>query len=155
MPLPISLDPARRTTWEAELGKQSAQRSADKPAGTASSKREPSPPPVIQEAVKAEIPPVPVASSSAPPKTAESAPEQPSLDVPALQGDETYSSTAYKARLIAQHIKGDLERHRKSGAKEPMYVGLQGPQGCGKSDLLYIYGECCCAARPKVVGEGD
>ena len=50
---------------------------------------------------------------------------------PPLEGNETYISTEYKGRILADHIAQQLERHRKEGKQGPLMVGLQGPQGCG------------------------
>jgi hypothetical protein len=52
---------------------------------------------------------------------------------PPLKDGETYISTSYKARIMGSHIAKHLESHRSEGKKGPLMVGLQGPQGCGKS----------------------
>ena len=52
---------------------------------------------------------------------------------PPLENGETYISTSYKARIMGSHIAKHLESHRSEGRKGPLMVGLQGPQGCGKS----------------------
>lgn len=48
----------------------------------------------------------------------------------ALKAGETAASTSYKARLIASHIARYVEP-----TKRPLMVGLQGPQGCGKTTV--------------------
>lgn len=65
---------------------------------------------------------------------------------PPLAG-ETYASTSYKARLVAAHIASQLKQHRASGSTEPLLVGMQGPQGSGKTTL-------CDGLRGRLAAEG-
>lgn len=55
-------------------------------------------------------------------------------NLPALQGHETYTSTPYKVRLITDKLVGFQKEHA-ARSKSPLMVGLQGPQGCGKTTL--------------------
>lgn len=47
-----------------------------------------------------------------------------------IRAGETAASTSYKARLIASHVA-----QHASSSKRPLMVGLQGPQGCGKTTV--------------------
>lgn len=58
---------------------------------------------------------------------------------PPLEGDETFSSTDYKARIIGGHIGDALKIHKAAGKEGPMFVGLQGPQGCGACYVCCIW----------------
>lgn len=48
-----------------------------------------------------------------------------------LLSGETIASTTYKARLIASHIASQAS----GSSTKPLMVGLQGPQGCGKTTV--------------------
>lgn len=143
-PLPISLDPARRGQWEAELAKGPTKATTSAPAILPSNvdtpikvtSRDPTPPSEVDTAAATASLVEPTRPKS--PAVVE-APEMEarSPDTPPIKDGETYSSTEYKARIIAQHIKEQLEGHRRSGEKSPMFVGLQGPQGCGAYLLQY------------------
>jgi hypothetical protein len=58
-----------------------------------------------------------------------------STSLPPLEYGETYSSTSYKARNVGERILEYRKTHLSSGSKGPLMVGLQGPQGCGKTTL--------------------
>lgn len=45
---------------------------------------------------------------------------------------ESLSSNELKIRLLGRHLRRQLDRHRQSAASaRPLFVGMQGPQGCG------------------------
>ncbi|WVQ77976.1 hypothetical protein IAT38_000057 [Cryptococcus sp. DSM 104549] len=155
IPLPISLDPSRRGAWEAQVAKLSAERQANPSSTTAPSQpststtpapapAEPSPAPTTT-ASTASPTPAPTSTAAAQPKAPEPsptpavAPSTPKAKVdpnlPALVGDETYASTSYKARIISDHLAAQIAEHKSKGEKGPLMVGLQGPQGCGKTTL--------------------
>ncbi|OXB39193.1 actin cross-linking [Cryptococcus neoformans] len=58
-----------------------------------------------------------------------------SANLPSLLDDEDYSSTSYKVRIIADYLADQVTKHKSKGNKGPLMVGLQGPQGCGKTTL--------------------
>ena len=135
-PLPISLDPSRRSSWEQKAASSKTGPTAEQPASA------PSEEPLTTTAVLEDSSSTQAnraatdvktvdPTSSAPKRTDEE--KAPSAALPPLEGDETYASTSYKGRIIAHHIGQQLEVHRNEGKKGPLMVGLQGPQGCGES----------------------
>ncbi|WWD15778.1 hypothetical protein CI109_100201 [Kwoniella shandongensis] len=149
-PLPISLDPSRRGVWEAQVAKLSSERGTGSitesmpTTAIAQSQSEPS--------VPSPATPIPTSSadnsqSTAIPAPAPSVAESPKFPppsatktqtnpaLPPLHDDETYASTSYKARILSDFIATQVADHRKTGGKSPLMVGLQGPQGCGKTTL--------------------
>ena len=150
-PLPISLDPARRSMWESALKKKEPSISAVTPPSMAADDASMSASEHLITAAELDSAPDPAASvdtqimattASKPnepvvPRVAKlsvetSPPVEPSEDRLPLQGEETYASTSYKSRIIGLHIEDQLERHRNKGNKGPLMVALQGPQGCGE-----------------------
>ena len=134
-PLPISLDPAKRSSWESTLKEASAKsampvKAVTEPASEATPKAPvvsaPEPPP---EPDSAPLPTEKTTSGETLPTVSSSTGTD---DLPPLADGETHASTSYKVRLIAHHIGEQLDDHRISGSKTPLMVGLQGPQGCGK-----------------------
>lgn len=139
----ISLDPAKRQVWQnafyerSAVNDSSAGASMAEEASVPRTKQSSSPNPTISS--------LPVSSTTAVLNTSTPVPhdttvrpsltDPPNLDLPPLQKGETYSSTSYKIRIVGQHIASQLELHRKEGKKAPLMVGLQGPQGCGKTTL--------------------
>ncbi|KAK4689936.1 coronin-7, partial [Tremellales sp. Uapishka_1] len=141
-PSGISLNPSKRGVWEKELGKRKAAEPTTTTlrAETTETKVEsgkvaspPVPPntnpPPVQEAktaieLKQSMVPLPTAAVTAP-----------NPDLPPLQAGEDLSSTSYKVRIIGEHIIGQLQIHKDGGSNGPIMVGLQGPQGCGKTTL--------------------
>lgn len=51
------------------------------------------------------------------------------------QDGETASSTSYKVRIISDFLTKFHKDHKSAGKRGPLMVGLQGPQGCGKTTL--------------------
>ncbi len=155
MPLPVSLDPARRGTWESGLARTAPQplnttlrESAD--SGPVGSQLAPqaSQTVVVEQASE----PTQVTSTErtsafasdtaddhpSTPQAASSLSPIPSDDLPPLQGSETYASSSYKARVIGNHITEQLVRYRNGSPHGPLMVGLQGPQGCGKVVIMSL-----------------
>ncbi|ODN89162.1 actin cross-linking [Cryptococcus wingfieldii CBS 7118] len=94
-------------------------------------------------APKAEEPPKQPARTNAP---ATPTPEEPlpsptptptaKTALPPLQEGETHSSTSYKVRIIGDFLADQVVEWKKGEkGKGPLMVGLQGPQGCGKTTL--------------------
>ncbi|WVQ70262.1 uncharacterized protein L199_008488 [Kwoniella botswanensis] len=148
-PFSLTLDPSRRSTWErriqdyrSSVGTASAG-PLDPPAQPAS---EPTTANTTSGTV-AQQDPTPQQPDSAPHtekaiaviEKAQIASTTTSLNIntslPPLEGDETYSSTAYKSRIVADYLAGEYEKRKNGGDKRPLFVGLQGPQGCGKTTL--------------------
>ncbi|WWC61287.1 uncharacterized protein I303_103868 [Kwoniella dejecticola CBS 10117] len=149
-PLPISLDPSSRNVWEDRFKKykqktgksQSALTTLDSPSTENAQYQRPEASVMLAEdsataaintkAVAQETPSAAISSSSI-------ASEAPSTginpDLPPLAQDESYSSTSYKSRIVADYLADEFQKHRDSNLKEPLFVGLQGPQGCGKTTL--------------------
>lgn len=51
-----------------------------------------------------------------------------------LAPGETPASSALKVRVLGAHLQRQLARHRASAdGGRPLFVGMQGPQGCGAS----------------------
>lgn len=135
LPLPISLDPSRRGTWETQVDNLSKERqnatpskeSADKPVSTTVSEAQSSKPENVPFAPSASaVPSAPSTSQKTEPKPT----ANPNL--PSLHDDEDYSSTGYQARVIADYLVDQVTKHKSMGNKGPLMVGLQGPQGCGE-----------------------
>ena len=130
----MSLDPSRRGVWEKALASEASATpafqnrseplsgpSSTTPAQTASA---PAAAPLsTRDQTK---------SDSSP--TSRAANPTPSPDLPPLAEGETYASTSYKVRIIGDHIASQLSGAR-AYPKRPLMVGLQGPQGCGKTTL--------------------
>ncbi|WRT66968.1 uncharacterized protein IL334_003933 [Kwoniella shivajii] len=157
-PLSVTLDPARRNTWEGRIEEYKKQRgnlsipsatSVMAPEVTVRSS-------VAASAVTANSGSAETASNTTPPsnvtldssvaKDAISKSSSPSSTeskpkitinpkLPLLQDNETYSSTSYKSRIVADYLAVEFEKHKGSDEKGPLMVGLQGPQGCGKTTL--------------------
>ncbi|WVQ98469.1 hypothetical protein IAU59_005595 [Kwoniella sp. CBS 9459] len=159
-PLLFTLDPARRGSWEDRVKQWTREhtfaaststgaRATHKPVAAASAST------TSHQSNSDSIP----SSAPAPPQTSASSPSfstkptepsqgQTSLskdrsstydsvnpNIPPLQDGETYISTDYKGRIASEYLARELQRHRKQGRKGPLMVGLQGPQGCGKTTL--------------------
>ncbi|WVF72470.1 hypothetical protein IAT40_007285 [Kwoniella sp. CBS 6097] len=138
-PLPFTLDPARRGSWEdrvklwtkhhpskhTETPKSSASATSILESPTSALSHKAASPQATDTTSDIALPStkVPIAAKS----------NNPIL--PPLQGDETYISTDYKGRIASEYLASELDRHRKQGRKGPLMVGLQGPQGCGKTTL--------------------
>jgi hypothetical protein len=143
LPLPISLDPSRRGSWEAELARRSQAVAETSPALKAVSATTATPSSAStlapdfkpsNESVHPVSAPTPAPDSTTTPLIPE--PQSSSTSVPAPFAEpESTSSTRYKARIITEHIVEQLEVHRTQGKSGPLMVGLQGPQGCGKTTL--------------------
>ncbi|KIR37980.1 actin cross-linking [Cryptococcus deuterogattii 99/473] len=138
LPLPISLNPSRRGTWETQVENLAKERqnatlskeSADKPVLTTISEAQSSKP--------ENVPLAPGASAvQSAPSTSQKSKYEPvaNPNLPSLHGDEDYSSTSYQARIIADYLVDQVTKHKSMGNKGPLMVGLQGPQGCGKTTL--------------------
>jgi D-glycerate 3-kinase len=52
-----------------------------------------------------------------------------------MERSEQEDMSAYKARVISTHIRNCLSSHAK---RLPMIVGMQGPQGSGKSTITEV-----------------
>lgn len=143
----VSLDPARRTAWETALSVHAQQLALT--SKTKTTTPNPTPPTAASATSMADIsqPQAPAETPRAPPdaagvggnnavphRAADASTSKTSLndDLPPLIDMETYSSTAYKSRVMAAHVVEQLGRHRNDGIRSPSIVGLQGPQGCGK-----------------------
>lgn len=157
-PLPVSLDPERRDAWQkvVEEGKQklasgvpaaavavAAPVSTPAPAAPApapAAASVPTPPPVTK-AVEPVTPPSGTPPRAGTPASVPAKAPPPSLPasvtsgVPPLEPGESYASTSYKIRNIGERVLGYHKEHVAKGIKGPLMVGLQGPQGCGKTTL--------------------
>ncbi|WVR05042.1 hypothetical protein IAU60_002054 [Kwoniella sp. DSM 27419] len=159
-PLPFTMDPARRGSWEGRVRQwteenrgrvTSAPSAGDARRGDESTSTEAklqsseldkgalretpaqSAPLPSQPASLATAEPVPECET-APAKTDDSVPSA-RADLPPLQDAETYSSTTYKARIASEYLAAQVSEHKRAGRTGPLMVGLQGPQGCGKTTL--------------------
>ncbi|KAK8869948.1 hypothetical protein IAR55_000517 [Kwoniella newhampshirensis] len=178
-PLPISLDPARRGLWEAQVatyvsgkGTISSAKSASTTMPAASHGLDaPTPDPAASSTTtvvnnSSESASLPVSSPTEaqnvskavePGRTA-AVESSPSSNLPPLLKDETYVSASYKARIVSEYIAEQVERHKASGSKAPLMVGLQGPQGCGKTTLcnaLVSYLQEAKGLKPAVLSLDD
>lgn len=158
LPARVSMDPSRRGEWEQAIKAAESRTSAASkqssssdpipnpeptpaPAPAPASAPTPMPPKVSHAAaMPAPSPTKPTSRSAlAPPApspiaTLSTTPPPPSYP-PQLEEGETYSSTSYKIRNVGDHILAYQKAHASSGDKTPLMVGLQGPQGCGKTTL--------------------
>lgn len=162
-PLPASLDPERRGQWEkaVDAGKvkwaaagaagvaaataaattNGAPKETAKPAPEPATPAAPAAAPAPAAAAPAAEPSKPMsppaaATTATPPTTkASSSTTTPVPGLPALKDGETYSSTEYKIRLIGDKLVEFQKQHAARGDKGALMVGLQGPQGCGKTTL--------------------
>lgn len=158
-PLPVSLDPTRRREWEERLSTPSLVQNASEPpvaeeslgsnqrssSSTAnrSSAAAPAPQPAQPNpkdearalspepsSVKAATGTVSVPTSVESPTMSASVTDS----LPPLRNGEDYSSTSYKVRVICEQLE-QIRREHVKGHKGPLMIGLQGPQGCGKTTL--------------------
>lgn len=152
-PLSVSLDPTRRGEWEKRL----ASYSPAAPSSTTKSSAQPPPEPSPNmarpdqedpaRAVSPEPSPEPkqqptpapaaaaaITSASQPKSASETKPSTSSDDLPKPQNGEDYASTSYKVRNVGEQLEQFRKEHVKDH-KGPLMVGLQGPQGCGKTTL--------------------
>nr|XP_019042887.1 actin cross-linking [Kwoniella bestiolae CBS 10118]OCF21817.1 actin cross-linking [Kwoniella bestiolae CBS 10118] len=144
-PLYFSLDPSRRSTWEGRIKEYKETSAKSKPSASISTAQS-APAPMVS-APKQALP-----TATTPPSTISS--DEPSVDngkprdnlasasstktntnLPSLENGETYSSTSYKSRIVADYLAGEYERHKQGNSSGPLMAGLQGPQGCGKTTL--------------------
>lgn len=156
-PLPVSLDPTRRGEWDKRLGAYSPAPASSTTKSNVQPTSDPSPnmakpdPESEARAVSPEPSPEPKSPATHAPKAAggttastsasgkpgaESPGTDPSISdgLPKPRDGEDYTSTSYKVRNICER----LEQYRKEHVKDhkgPLMVGLQGPQGCGKTTL--------------------
>ncbi|WVQ71408.1 hypothetical protein IAR50_000944 [Cryptococcus sp. DSM 104548] len=198
LPLPISLNPARRGMWEKQVEQAAHQRTSapiaasTRPQTTAVTEEKsntptpdaasPSKPDVEEEASEdstvgstqakstvqekkvpappsaASISPTPISptpkteklipqatpaepktstppSTQTPPSSLPKTQSPPQPDLPPLKEGEDYTSTSYKIRIIGDFLSSQVLEWKKKGEKGPLMVGLQGPQGCGKTTL--------------------
>ncbi|OCF44702.1 actin cross-linking [Kwoniella heveanensis CBS 569] len=157
-PLPFTLDPARRGSWEDRVrqwekvhdGAGSAANADQATTTSKSAVTEPSAPetsvpddggrpspsqPTLSAESDSHKSSEPIQDPATSSSNMSSASQSLNPDVPPLQDGETYVSTDYKGRIASEYLAAELERHRKHGNKGPLMVGLQGPQGCGKTTL--------------------
>lgn len=153
-PLPVSLNPERRGEWERSVGagkgKWSKSTSTSKPAEVQPATAPATTAPTSAKAVfpsdieKMERVETPAAlkptgwgkSGESPPAKAAPAPASAPLGATSAPKEgETASSTSYKVRLISDFLDKFTKEYRASGSSCPLMVGLQGPQGCGKTTL--------------------
>ncbi|GMK55984.1 hypothetical protein CspeluHIS016_0210400 [Cutaneotrichosporon spelunceum] len=150
-PLNASVGPERRGAWEKTVAEGKAKRTAAAAATVASTPTlavaatpttsAPAPEPVAAPRASSPAQPsVCIAAVSAPVARPVS-PSQPTqarkhttpvAGLPALEGDEDYTSTSYKVRIIGDMLTSLRQSQNGTG---PLMVGLQGPQGCGKTTL--------------------
>lgn len=154
-PLPVSLDPTRRGEWEKSIASyapappssttksnaQPPQESLPSPArpDPKSEARAVSPEPSPELEKKSEPTLAAAAAGSAPAaskpaaETSSSGPAA-SEELPKPKEGEDYASTSYKVRNVCERLEEFRKEHVKDH-KGPLMVGLQGPQGCGKTTL--------------------
>ncbi|OCF72031.1 actin cross-linking [Kwoniella mangroviensis CBS 8886] len=145
-PLYITLDPSRRSTWEGRI-EEYRKSSGNVPAGSLQTAADPSSEPTVEKLTVPEQDAIPKTSDSPPQpnkanpvtENAQIASSTASLNsstrLPPLESDEIYSSTTYKSRIVADYLADEYEKRKSGGNKRPLLVGLQGPQGCGKTTL--------------------
>ncbi|WWC85325.1 uncharacterized protein L201_000187 [Kwoniella dendrophila CBS 6074] len=152
----ITLDPARRHVWEGKVEEyqRNSSRTSSKHSDTIPEiSSSPNPPTsTIQANIPQDTPeidgkyelghqspahdtPSPSTQSSAADSQGNTSIPIQTSNVPKLDNEETYSSTSYKSRIVADYLAIEFARHRSGGGTEPLMVGLQGPQGCGKTTL--------------------
>lgn len=139
MPLPVSLDPARRGAWESALIRSSERPDSNRTAEGADSSKTTSTGvakgvDTVSGTTAAETMQSGSEATEAKSQTAATdSASKPSIDdLPPLRNGETHASTSYKVRIMGHHIGEQLEEHRKLGGEGPLMIGLQGPQGCGR-----------------------
>ncbi|WWC69610.1 uncharacterized protein I206_103553 [Kwoniella pini CBS 10737] len=143
LPLYISLDPSKRNIWEDRIKaykeKTTQAQSAPDPVKPKSTSN-PLNGTDQSSPTSLPAPTVTVANSESPSTEPTTSPPTQiketfsnNTDLPALLKDEDYSSTSYKSRIVADYLAEEFERHKSDAANGPLFVGLQGPQGCGKT----------------------
>ncbi|WVO12726.1 hypothetical protein L204_100334 [Cryptococcus depauperatus] len=145
LPFLISLDPSRRHIWEEKIEKLSKAKAIDSDASITKQ--------IMSESTNSQTDGIPCVSvipnsSSAPAAEAASPfvvsstflaaatpPVTLDSDLPPLFGNENHTSPMYKVRIMGDFLIAQAYEHRRNGGKGPLMVGLQGPQGCGKTTL--------------------
>ncbi|KLT40440.1 DUF1900-domain-containing protein [Cutaneotrichosporon oleaginosum] len=139
-PIHANVDPERRGAWEKSVEDGKAKWAAAMPggvaAGTAANATAATALPAATASAPPSIPtPTPVPAPAARPASSSKQPRKfvtPVPGLPPLEVDEDYTSTSYKVRIISDKLAALHKRHSGPG---PLMVGLQGPQGCGKTTL--------------------
>ena len=147
VPLSISLDPSRRSQWEQDLTRNGMTSSSAVEQKIPEAK----PTPLVP---KSESAGQATPKEAAQPEQTTPGPQAPKGAIETMDGrsppkpieGQTFATTGYKARLVSDYIGSQLSEHRLSKKAGPLMVGLQGPQGCGKTTLCdalleYLRGE--------------